>query len=276
MNLPDLSNMMGMGQLRYIQSQYEIAGYRNPDTAVGKLLSIRQRLACLLRGTLFLSRLRANPFYHYILARTRYYDEIFLSAAQNSATCIINIGCGSDTRAYRFSSVLKTHAVSVVECDQPQAIRIKQDIVRRHWTTDHVRFLPLDLNDEGWSGFSELLDGQCGGPVLVMMEGVSPYVESRSFEAFLRMLAAKLHPRSTVAYDIKIHGVVEEFGRSERTRIPFRLPGDRGQIAGFHERLGFRLRHMETSADLTLRLAKGPSPLFQEDCLLQLELANRG
>jgi methyltransferase (TIGR00027 family) len=268
--LPNLDCMMNAGQLRYIQSLCEVGEYRNPDTVVGAFLSIRQRMACVVRGNLLMSRLRRDPFYHYVLARTKYYDEVFLDAVYDSVTCIINIGCGSDTRAYRFAHILRQKGVTVLECDQPPAIHAKQEIARRHWTTDHIKYVPLDLNDTGWTSFVRLLDAESQGPVLVMMEGVSPYIRSESFEAFLCLLAAKLHSRSFLAYDFKILGARDDFGRSTTVQQPFRLPAERQEVAAYHEALGLRLRSMELSSELSRRLLPGEALLFDEDCLLRL------
>jgi methyltransferase (TIGR00027 family) len=275
MSLPNLSNMMKMGEYRYIQWLCETPEYRNPDALVGALLSFRQRVRCVVRGTLLKSRLRAMPFYYYILARTRYYDEIFVDQAHGAVTCIINIGCGTDTRAYRFAHVLKRSGVTVVECDQPQVIHAKQKIARRRWPTDHVSFVPLDLNETGWKEFAQLLDERRQGPLMVMMEGVSPYVRSDSFEAFLGLLAVKLHPRSLLAYDFKIVGAADTFGCSPGVPKPFRLPAERKQIAAYHDALGLELHHMELSTDLSRRLLQGAPPLFDEDCLLRLAPGDR-
>lgn len=268
--------MMNVGQMRYIQSLCEAAEYRNPDALVGAFLSFRQRVDSLVRGTLLRSRLRAIPFYHYLLARTRYYDELFLDAARGSVTSIINIGCGSDTRAYRFAQELTRNGVAIVECDQAQAIHAKEKIARRHWITDHVRYMPLELNDTKWTDFAQLMDEWRQEPVMVMMEGVSPYISSNSFEAFLRLLAARLHPRSLLAYDFKITGAMDDLGRSTRVRQPFRLPADRKAVAAFHDGLGFRLLHMELSTELSTRLVPGVPPLFNEDGLLRLSPCERG
>lgn len=270
MNLPNLSHMMNVGALRYIQARFESPQYRNPDDAVGAFLSLQQRLGCALRGRLFMPRLRSGPFYHYVLARTRYYDEVFLDAIYGGVGCIVNIGCGSDTRAYRFAHILRQKGVTVIECDQPQAIDIKQNLARQRWPTDHVRYAPLDLNDTRWSGLERLLGETGQQPVLVMLEGVSPYISRESFAAFLRLLAAKLHPRSFLAYDYKLAGAAEAFGRSEKAERPFRLPASRDEVAAYHDALGFRLQHMELSSELSKRLLPGTPLLFDEDCLLRL------
>lgn len=270
MKLPNLSYMMSVGELRYIQSRFEKGEYQNPDSIVGSLLPLSKRLRCMLRGTVFLSRVRANPFYYYLNARTKYYDRVFLDAIQASVKCIINIGCGSDTRAYRFERLLKEKAITVLECDQEQAIRAKEEIARRNWSTNHVQYLSIDLDDGAWPAFLPSLIENGRGPILVMLEGVSPYVGEDSFQAFLRLLAANLQPGSGLAYDFKLRGVADEFGGSNPTRRRFRLPGNRPEVADYHRSLGFELRQMELGDELTRRLQPGKEASFKEDCLVRL------
>ena len=100
-----------------------------------------------------------------------------------------------------------------------------------------------------------------------MMEGVSPYIDRPRFEAFLRLLAARLRPGSVLAYDFKLEGVADDFGRSAAAPQPFRLAGERDAVAAYHHALGFRLRSLETSASLTRRLLPRAPRLDQEDWL---------
>jgi methyltransferase (TIGR00027 family) len=270
MRLPNLSYMVTVGELRYIQSRFETARYRNPDCVVGDFLQLTTRLRCAVRGKFFLSRLRTKPFYAYVVHRTKYYDDVFLDAVYGSFNAIINIGCGSDTRAYRFSHVLKQKGVGVVECDQPLAISQKEAIARLRWPTEHVEYASLDLNAAEWPAFETLLARKAGGRVLVLMEGVSPYVREDSFRAFLAFLAAKLHQGSVLAYDFKLRGVADDFGSSGQGQRLFRLSADRQEIDGFHAPLGYRLQHVETSTELARRLDPQSEAPFEEDCLVRL------
>ena len=38
------------------------------------------------------------------------------------STVSVMVGCGSDTRAYRFQDLLCRHGVKVLECDQPEEL----------------------------------------------------------------------------------------------------------------------------------------------------------
>src|SRR5207245_4573515 len=169
---------------------------------------------------------------------------------------IVNVGGGTDTRAYRFGDLLRAYGVTVLECDLPSAIRAKQRIVARRWSSEHVRYIALDLHERRWSALERLLETARAAPALVMMEGVSPYVSAAAFEAFLRFLAGQLHPRSVLAYDFKIAGTAEPFDLS-RVAEPLRLPYERPVLRAFHAALGFELEHVELSAEPERRLAQG-------------------
>lgn len=278
MKLPDLSYMMTVGQLRYIQSVYETGEYRNPDAFVRDILPTLQRWGCDVRGRILLAKLRSQPFYYYVIARTKYYDAVFVDAICDKVNYIVNVGCGIDTRAYRFGDVLRQKGIKVLECDQPEAIYAKRQIAMQRWPADHVEYLAIDLNDDSWPDFERWLRQNHSANMLVLMEGVSPYVNADSFGRFLDLLATELQPGSRFAYDFKLHGVAEDFGRSERTRNPFRLSDALDEVVAYHEKHGYRVEHLELSADLSLRLlpdlANSDAPLFREDALVRLVLPN--
>jgi methyltransferase (TIGR00027 family) len=267
--LPDLSFMMKVGQLRHIQARFEGPEFHNPDDEVGKLLSASERLSCAVRGTFFRRRLRSRPFYGYVLARTKYYDEIFNLAVHGGARAIFNIGCGGDTRSYRFAKDLAGAGVAIFECDQGAAIRAKERVAAAHWPIKHVRYIALDLNEPPSAEFLSLLQQYGEAPVLVMLEGVSPYVDREAFIGFLKLLAANFHADSRLAYDFKIEGVAGNFGKSAAVTTPFRLPADEKVVRELHASCGLKLERFELGTDLASRLAP-PGPRFAEDCLLIL------
>jgi methyltransferase (TIGR00027 family) len=276
LNLPNLSFMVRVGQVRAIQALYESPEQRNPDHLARNILPLSQRLGCFIRGRFLLQRMRTQPFYHYVLARTRYYDQIFCDAiTKGGVRSIVNIGCGGDTRAYRFQSLLAQYAVQVLECDQAQAIRAKQDVLRQQLGANpNLEFQAIDLNDREWPLLSNWLEQRRAEKTLVMLEGVSPYVSYDTFESFLKLLVARLKPGSQLAYDYKHDGAAADFGKSDRTVQPFRLRADAEVSASFHHPLGLEQQTFESSEDLMDRLApiskKDGRKRFDEDCLVQL------
>jgi methyltransferase (TIGR00027 family) len=267
---------MFVAEWRYIQSIHEIIELRNPDTLVGGFLPILRRWRCAWLSQSKVAVLRTDPFYYYLVARTRYYDRVFLDAVNDNVEYIVNIGCGTDTRSYRFEHLLKQKGVKVLECDQPEAISDKQQMTKRQGTFGHVDYMAVDLNDDAWPNFENWLSTNKAKKGLVLMEGVSPYVNTENFNRFLGLLAKELSVGTCVAYDFKLRGVKDDFGLTGRTQRPFRLEGGREEVAAYHEKFGYRLDHIEQSSELSMRLlaclATPGLPFFGEDTLIQLKV----
>jgi methyltransferase (TIGR00027 family) len=271
MALPDMSNSMYVAKLRYIQTVHEPAERRNPDTMVRHFMPMKVRVRTRLMGKDELSQLRSDPFYYYLLARTKYYDQVVSEALAEGVERFVMVGCGSDTRSYRFKDTLLNQGIKVLECDQAPSINEKKRLTKQWQHFGHVEYLAIDLNDHEWPRFDHWL-GSKKPKALVMLEGVSPYINESSFSDFLRLLATHLAPGSHVAYDFKIAGVKDDFGASERTAKPFRLTTAKDQAVAFHKTLGLQLNCMELSSELSKRLVPNLNgqPLFEEDGLLRL------
>jgi methyltransferase (TIGR00027 family) len=277
MGLSEASNLMHVARLRYIQSIHEPPARRNPDNQVRRFIPALNRLRSAWLGREELSKLRADPFYYYLVARTKYYDQLVNDAVALGVQQILNIGCGSDTRACRFKQLLCNRGVKVLECDQPNSIYAKQRIAKRSWRLDHVEYLPIDLNGESWPELEQWLEARRPiAKALVLMEGVSPYVNSSNFRKFLGLLARALSPGSHMAYDFKVRGANDDLGRVGVTQDPFRLSQSKGEVAIFHQALGLRLERMELSAKLCARLLpdieNSARALFSEDALVVLRV----
>jgi methyltransferase (TIGR00027 family) len=277
MKIRGFSNLIYVAELRYLQSLHEQPELENPDRLVGEFLPQLRRSRCRRLSQRRMAILRTDPLYYYLLARTKYYDAVFLNAITAQVQYIINVGCGTDTRAYRFENALTRNGVRVVECDILKAIQIKQSTAKRVGDCGHVTYVSIDLNDDTWPDFEDWLAKNHSAKAMVLMEGVSPYIHVETFSRFLRLLAETLPRGSRVAYDFKLAGVADEYGRVGRTQRPFRVGAGRENMAIFHEKLGYQLDHMEGSGELTTRLVGSVnvthSPLFLEDALIQLEIS---
>lgn len=268
---------MYVARLRYIQSIHEPPDRCNPDVLVRHFISIQERWRLAWLGQKRLSALRADPFYYYLIARTRYYDQVVKGALADGVQRIIIVGCGTDTRSYRFMDVLRSKGVRVLECDQPEAIRGRASVAKRWQHVGHIEYLAIDLNDHSWPELGHWLRGRTEPKTLVLIEGVSPYINDSSFREFLLFLASQLPAGSHVAYDFKVRGVNDDFGRDARTQQPFRLSPAHDEVAAFHDAHGLRLEQLELSAELCARMlpavVKSAAPLFTEDGLVRLRVA---
>jgi methyltransferase (TIGR00027 family) len=274
MPIPNLSNSLSVARLRHIQSIHEPAPWRGPDTLVRYFLPLRERILTAWISESKLSRLRAEPFYHYLIARTKYYDQMLIEAVCGGVERILIVGCGSDTRAYRFKNLLGNGRVKVLECDQAELIHERQRIVKRWRDVLYVEHLAVDLNDGHWPELEQWLGNSSGAKTLVLMEGVSPYIDSESFIRFLQLLGVKLAAGSQLVYDYKVTGAEDRFVRTGRPAQAFRLSADRSEAARFHERWGLHLEDLELSSVLHQSLFPSESShaLFEGDVLARLSV----
>lgn len=276
MPLPASSNLSYVGRLRYIQSIHEAPPLKGPDYLAGQLLPTLERWRCTLLPRKELHQLQSQAFYYYLLARTMHYDETFTSVLARGARHIVNIGCGTDTRAHRYADALAAAGADILECDLPPAIERKRRMARSMPGARRVEYLPLDLHDDAWPGLDRWLERVRGESTAVIMEGVTPYVDESAIGRFLDLLARNLTPGSRLAYDFKLQGVADDFGRGGRALQPFRLPDSRDQVSTYHGERGSRLLAMEHGWELTERLlpgvARAGAPLFRQDCLVQVEV----
>ena len=268
-----LSNLASTAFKRHLQSLHESGDRRNPDILAGALLSDQEREACLrIRGP-ELAALRVEPYYHYLTARTKVYDQVLLDAVVHGIRRAVIVGSGFDTRFHRFGGVLAAYNVDLAECDQPAAIAAKRKLAADLPYADRVHYFSIDLNEA--PSWTELWDWICAGgrPVLILAEGVSPYVESAAYEEFLAEVAARLPVGSRLAYDFKFSGVADGFGKNASVTSPFRLNLDTGSILGRHQKFGFEEVAVTTSRELMLEYVPSwteqVSPLFTEDALIR-------
>lgn len=264
---------MYVARLRYIQTVHEARERRNPDTWVRRFIPLSVRIRTSWMSKAELSQLRSDPFYYYLLARTRYYDAVLEGALAEGIGRLVMVGCGSDTRSFRYQAELAKRGISVLECDQDQAIREKQRLTRGWPQTASVSYMAIDLNNDSWPNFEKWL-ANGNTKTLVMIEGVSPYINEKNYVDFLRLLSGRLPAGSSVAYDYKLAGMKDSFGKNDRTARPFRLSASQEQARAFHEPLGLKLEHFELGPELSTRLVPGlAGPLFEEDGLLRMRVA---
>jgi methyltransferase (TIGR00027 family) len=273
--LSDLSNLADTARSRHIQSLHENGDRRNPDILAGALMTAEEHDQCFRLNVEALMKMRKNPYYYYLAARTKFYDQLLLDAVVAGVRRILIVGAGFDTRLYRFGGHLAARGVEVAECDQPDAVTIKEKLAKTLPYSERVQYLSADLNkQETWNDLLDWLGASEAYPVLVFAEGVSPYVESSAFISFLTALASVMSSDSLLAYDFKRHGAGDDFGATGDVHSPFRLPLDEEFIKDKHFNLGFKSVSLIPS--LALMKTHVPSwteevsPLFYEDALLQV------
>lgn len=251
---------------RCVQNSQEQGVRKNPDYFVRHLLTQEE----IRRALEELEGLRTWSYYHYLLARTRHYDRVFQEALEQGVRQVVMFGSGWDTRAYRFSQVLRGHGVSVLETDLPVAIREKEARVRSLGNYEYVRFLPLDITAVDFGIWLEQADLNCSTKTLFLAEGVSEYLDFPSVIRWLGFMSQRF-ANSIITYDGSVTRMSNRIVRLVTKKAPFTLPVSKRGIERFHSALGLQTAAVYNGPELRKQyLQYEPAQVWNNNAIVVL------
>jgi len=140
----------------------------------------------------------------YMIARTAYFDELFIDALNDRIPQIVLLGAGYDTRAYRFTKVNSATNVFELDAEPTQNRKLKCFKKGRIDIPQHVKLVPIDFNEESIRDVLEEAGYDNREKTLFIWEGVSYYLEAESVDTTLELVSKSLHNESTIAFDYTI------------------------------------------------------------------------
>jgi methyltransferase (TIGR00027 family) len=192
-----------------------------------------------------------------VVMRTCVIDRFVADAVAEGVDTVVNLGAGLDTRPYRLEL---PSGLRWVEADFPPMIEAKEKALAGERPRVRLERRPVDLGDAGArAAFLDELQAS-SRKILVITEGVIPYLANEEVAALARDLAARGAFRLWVV-DYMAPRVAEYLrkGRMKRQmkNAPFRFhPGD---WFAFYGELGWRPKEMRYLAD-EARAQKRPIP----------------
>ena len=140
----------------------------------------------------------------YMIARTAYFDRLFMDGLNNEIRQIVLLGAGYDTRAYRFNQ--SNRGSKIFELDiSPTQDRKKVCLQKaRIDIPQHVRFVPINFKEESLKDVLEQAGFKDHEKTLFLWEGVSYYLEAESVDATLNFVSHTSHQENTIAFDYTI------------------------------------------------------------------------
>ncbi len=260
----DSHNLSLVGYLRYVQNIGEEGPRKNPDNLVKYFLSDDVKKKAKQAE---ITTLRADSFYHYLLARTKFYDKKFNDAIVSGIKQIVILGVGTDTRAYRFKHNLLEHSVTVIETDLEPWITARTSYIEKLGKVENVRQCELDLEHVKFDSWITKSSYRAELKTLFLAEGVTPYIIPTAVDNLLSFIR-DLAPRgSRIAYDFKLAGLNDDFGVKENGEITFRLPNSNDQIERFHSRFGLVADEIIFSQKLQKEFLDYDASLFWQDAV---------
>lgn len=169
---------------RWLETQRKDALFKDP--LAGKLVGARGQALARHMG---IERAMAWS----MALRTHIIDRYILAAVEHGVDCVVNLGAGLDTRPYRLDLPA---GFKWVEVDFPHMIDFKTKTLRDEVPVCRLERLACDLSHNDVR--QKLLGGlhSKGTRILVLTEGVIPYLTNESVGA----LAQNLHEQDHIRY----------------------------------------------------------------------------
>lgn len=198
-----------------------------------------------------------------VVARHRLIDDLLRAKiASDSATSVVIIGAGFDTRAFRLEGG------SWTEIDEPQVVDVKNRVLPAERATNPLLRVSIDFANEK---LAEKLPAVApGSPVVVVMEGIFFYLSEQQIEATLRSLQ-QAYPGHILICDLSTRHFMERYGKSLMRQIEALgatlkyLPDDPSAIFLQH---GYRLANKFSIIEKTLEYANARIARFLTKLLM--------
>jgi len=133
-----------------------------------------------------------------MLVRTRFIDELMERAIRGGATQLVILGAGFDTRAHRFSELLKEASVIEVDYGATQEYKRRRVEAVLDGAPANVVYGPIDFARENLCDVLRRAGFQPRRRTYYLCEGVSMYVPEEGMKQTLRAIAAESAPGSVL------------------------------------------------------------------------------
>jgi len=139
--------------------------------------------------------------YEYVIARSKYFDELFLQYLTQQIPQIVFLGAGFDSRAYRFHKQISSSLI--YEVDTPATQKMKLHILKSNEVKIHnnVIYVANDLEKNelfqklNHAGFQSSLQ------TLYILEGVIFYLAPKSVDSMFSLLRQHSSTGSILSFD---------------------------------------------------------------------------
>ena len=155
----------------------------------------------------------SNPdifgFLWLMLVRTRFIDQVMERAVRGGATQLVILGAGFDTRAHRFTGLLKDTAVIEIDYGATQEYKKRRVEAALGGAPANVVYAPIDFARESLGEVLRRAGFQPARKTYYICEGVSMYVPEEGMKETLRAIAAASAPGSALLLEYLNRGGLE-------------------------------------------------------------------
>jgi methyltransferase (TIGR00027 family) len=203
-----------------------------------------------------------NGIYEYVIARTKYIDEIFQNAIRNNFSQILIFGAGFDSRGIRFLGNAQSR---LFELDSPltQEAKIKQLEKRKIPVPKNIHYVPIDFTKESIRKKLDENGFEKDKKSLFILEGLVLYLDENSVRDIFRIIKEYSSNGSLVVFDYiyssilrrenRYYGESDMFNMAKNASEAWTFGIEEGEIEAFLKSLDLKLVEDYNSRDLEER-----------------------
>ncbi|WP_319563016.1 SAM-dependent methyltransferase [Marispirochaeta sp.] len=228
-----------------VQSRDELAELFLPEDRRGAL--------CTPESRAVIKQHIPKGMYEYVIARTRYFDDVFIRAINDDIDQIVLLGAGYDSRPYRFD--MRTDSISIFELDTKPTQEHKIECLRKHNVDirPNISFIPTNFETDDPINLLGRYGYDKRRRTLFLWEGVTFYLSPATVSHMLRRLNEDSGTGSRVVFDfqtMRSRNDLIETGLQDET-IKFGI--ESGKTDQFVENHHYRVVELVTAAEMEQR-----------------------
>jgi methyltransferase (TIGR00027 family) len=210
------------------------------------------------RITLPIAKRRVPRTYEYVIARTKFFDNVFKQALVENFPQIVFLGAEYDTRPYRFKECIKQ--TEIFELDVPITQQIKKQFLKASNISipKQLHFVSINFNKEDLGEVLIKAGFKMNKKTLFIWEGVKEYLTPEAVDSTLAFISKT--SESTVAfnyiYKSVVDGTCDHSGAKEivkatsESKEPYQFGIEKGKINQFLNDRGSEVVSHYTAEDL--------------------------
>jgi len=233
-------------------------------------------------------QIRMPGVFEYVMARTAFFDEVFINALNEAIPQIVLLGAGYDTRAYRFADLNRYSRI--IEMDNAATQNRKKKCLKNFKIEipESVTHVTMDFNRESLKDVLHCAGYEDDRKTLFIWEGVCMYLEPKSVDTILAFITDSLHRESAIAFDYAITisdeaihkyyggGELAQIMKKPRSNESFKFTVDEDNKELFFKQRGFKiishLSHMQI--EKLYLLNENKTPIGQPNGIFRIVIAS--
>ena len=189
--------------------------------------------------------------YEYVIARTKFIDDVFEDSIKQGIEQIVLFGAGFDTRAIRFADINIHTKIFELDTIYTQTAKIEQFKKRNILLPKNTIFIPIDFHVDSITEKLAANGFNRNKTTLFILEGIIQYLKAEVVDELFKLLFELSVPGSRVVFDYiyasvlrkenSCYGEEDIYKRVNSAREPWLFGIEKGEIEEFVRKYKFNV-----------------------------------